>query len=159
MIEDMTVRNLSQSTQQCYIYAVAKFSRHFNRSPDQLGMEDVRTYQLHLVDQKYSWAHINQVACALRFFYGITLGHKEALERIVTGKEPEKLPPVPSTYEICPSSSNIQSRTNTRGRKRKRRKRLRPAMTRSRISRGVIPGVSHTMSKISFRRLAAQLRR
>jgi integrase len=100
MIEDMTVRNLSRSTQQSYVYAVIKFSRHFNRAPDQLGMEEVRAYQLHLVAQKRSWSHINQVACALRFFYGITLGHKEALERIVTGKEPEKLPPVFSPEEI-----------------------------------------------------------
>lgn len=100
MIEDMTVRNLSRSTQQSYIYAVAKFSRHFNRSPDRLSMEDIRAYQLHLVGQKYSWAHINQVACALRFFYGITLGQKEAFERIVSGKEPEKLPPVLSSDEI-----------------------------------------------------------
>lgn len=101
MIEDMTIRNLSRSTQQSYIYAVAKFSRHFNRSPDRLGMEEVRAYQLHLVSQKYSWTHINQVACALRFFYGITLGQKEALERIVYGKEPEKLPPVLSREEVA----------------------------------------------------------
>src|SRR6185369_3944362 len=100
MIEDMTVRNLSAATQQSYIYAVAKFSRHFNRSPDQLGMEDVRAYQLHLVGQKYSWTHVNQVACALRFFYGITLGQKEAFERIILGKEPEKLPPVLNREEI-----------------------------------------------------------
>jgi integrase len=63
-------------------------------------MEEVRAYQLHLVAQKRSWSHINQVACALRFSYGITLGHKEALERIVTGREPEKLPPVLSPEEI-----------------------------------------------------------
>jgi site-specific recombinase XerD len=100
MIEDMTIRNLSRSTQQSYIYAVARFSRHFKQSPDRLGMEDVRAYQLHLVEQKYSWTHINQVACALRFFYGITLGQKEAFERIVSGKEPEKLPPVLSRDEI-----------------------------------------------------------
>ena len=68
MIEDMTIRNLSRSTQQSYVYAVAKFSRHFNSPPDRLGMEEVRAYQLHLVGQKYSWTHINQVACALRFF-------------------------------------------------------------------------------------------
>ena len=54
MIEDMTIRNLSGSTQQSYIYAVAKFSRHFNCPPDRLGMEDVRAYQLKLIDQKYS---------------------------------------------------------------------------------------------------------
>ena len=100
MIEDMTIRNLSPSTQQSYIYAVAKFSRHFNCSPDRLGMEDVRTYQLHLVERKYSWAHINQAACALRFFYGITLGRKDAFERIVAGKEPEKLPAILSGEEI-----------------------------------------------------------
>src|ERR1700747_1763633 len=101
MIEDMTIRNLSRSTQQSYIYAVAKFSRHFKRTPDQLGMEEVRAYQLHLVERKYSWTHINQVACALRFFYGITLGQKEAFERIVAGREPEKLPPVLSPEEIA----------------------------------------------------------
>jgi hypothetical protein len=48
MIEDMMIRNLSRATQQSYIYAVARFSRHFNSSPDRLGMEEVRTYQLHL---------------------------------------------------------------------------------------------------------------
>jgi site-specific recombinase XerD len=42
----LTVRNVSPATQQSYIYVVAKFSRHFNRSPDQLGMEDIRAYQL-----------------------------------------------------------------------------------------------------------------
>jgi integrase/recombinase XerD len=100
MIEDMTIRNLSRATQQSYIYAVAKFSRHFNCPPDRLGMEQVRAYQLHLVAQKNSWSHINQVACALRFFYGITLGQKEAFERIVNGREPEKLPPVLDAAEI-----------------------------------------------------------
>jgi hypothetical protein len=54
MIEDMTIRNLSQATQQSYLYAVARFSRHFKCSPDRLGMEQVRVYQLHLVSQKYS---------------------------------------------------------------------------------------------------------
>jgi hypothetical protein len=49
MIEDMTIRNLSRATQQSYIYAVAKFSRHFDCPPARLGMEQVRAYQLHLV--------------------------------------------------------------------------------------------------------------
>ncbi len=100
MIDDMMVRNLSPATQQSYIYAVAKFSRHFNRSPDRLGLEDVRAYQLHLIAQKRSWSHINQVACALRFFYGVTLGQSEAFERIVTGREPQKLPVVLNADEI-----------------------------------------------------------
>ena len=49
MLEDMTVRNLSPATQQSYVYAVAKFSCYFGRSPDRLGIEDVRAYQLHLM--------------------------------------------------------------------------------------------------------------
>jgi hypothetical protein len=44
MIEDMTVRNLSSATQRSYLHAVAKFSRYFGRSPDQLDLEDVRAY-------------------------------------------------------------------------------------------------------------------
>ena len=47
MIEDMTVRNLSPATQRSYVHAVSKFSRFFGRSPDRLGVEDVRTFQVH----------------------------------------------------------------------------------------------------------------
>ena len=49
MIEDMTIRNLSPATQQSYLYAVSKFSRHFGHSPDRLGVEDVRAYLVHLI--------------------------------------------------------------------------------------------------------------
>ena len=100
MIEDMTIRNLSPATQQSYIYAVAKFSRHCGRSPDRLGLEDVRAYQLYLIAQQRSWSHINQTVCALRFFYGVTLGWTDALERIVAAREPQKLPVVLSAAEI-----------------------------------------------------------
>jgi hypothetical protein len=65
MIEDMTVRNLAPATQQSYLYAVARFSRHFACSPDRLGLEHVRAYQVHLAAQKRSWSHINQASCAL----------------------------------------------------------------------------------------------
>jgi hypothetical protein len=49
MIEDMTVRNLSPATQRSYLHAVLKLSRYFRRSPDRLGLEDVRAFQVHLV--------------------------------------------------------------------------------------------------------------
>ena len=101
MIEDMTIRNLSSSTQQSFIYAIAKFSRHFGCSPDRLSLEQVRAYQLHLINQKRSWSHINQVACALRFFYGVTLGQTEAFERIVGGQKPDKLPLVLNAEEVA----------------------------------------------------------
>jgi len=100
MLEDMTIRNLSPATQQSYIYAVAKFSRHFSRSPDRLGLEEVRAYQLHLIAQQRSWSHINQTVCALRFFYGVTLGRSDATEQIVAAREPQRLPVVLSGEEI-----------------------------------------------------------
>jgi integrase/recombinase XerD len=100
MIDDMTVRNLSPATQQSYVYAVAKFSRFFARSPDQLGVEEVRAYQIHLAGLRQSWSHINQVSCALRFFFGVTLGRQEAFARIAVAKEPKKLPVVLSADEI-----------------------------------------------------------
>ena len=96
MIDDMTVRNLSPATQQSYVYAVAKFSRFFGCSPDRLGIEEVRAYQLHLAGLGWSWSHINQVSCALRFFFGVTLGRPEAFDRIISAKEPKKLPVVPA---------------------------------------------------------------
>ena len=100
MIDDMMIRNLSPATQQSYLYAVAKFSRHFGRSPDRLGVDDVRAYQLHLIAQQRSWSHVNQTVCALRFFYGVTLGRTDAPERIVAAREPQTLPVVLSPEEI-----------------------------------------------------------
>ena len=100
MVDDMMIRNLSPATQQSYLYAVAKFSRHSGRSPDRLGLEEVRAYQLHLIAQQRSWSHINQVVCALRSFYGVTLGWTDAFERIVATREPQKLPVVLSADEI-----------------------------------------------------------
>jgi site-specific recombinase XerD len=100
MIEDMTVRNLSPATQRSYLHAVTKFSRYFSRSPDHLGLEDVRTFQVHLVATGISWPALNQTVCALRFFYGVTLGHGEIPERIPYAREPRKLPVVLNADEI-----------------------------------------------------------
>jgi len=100
MIEDMTVRNLSPATQRCYISAVLKLSRYFGRSPEQLNLEDVRAFQVHLVSTGISWPSLNQIVCALRFFYGVTLGEALIPERIPYAREPSKLPVVLSADEI-----------------------------------------------------------
>ena len=100
MIDDMTVRNLSPATQRSYLHAVTKFSRHFQRSPDRLGLEDVRAFQVYLVSTGISWPALNQTVCALRFFYGVTLGHGEIPERIPYAREPSKLPVVLSADEV-----------------------------------------------------------
>src|SRR4051795_5930404 len=100
MIEDMTVRNLSPATQRSYLHAVGKFSRYFGRSPERLDLEDVRAFQDHLVANGISWPALNQTVCALRFFYGVTLGHGEIPERIPYAREPRKLPIVLSAEEV-----------------------------------------------------------
>ncbi|HEX5999784.1 MAG TPA: site-specific integrase [Hyphomicrobiaceae bacterium] len=101
MIEDMTVRNLSPATQASYIHAVKKLSRYYRRSPEQLGVEDVRAYQVHLVEDAVAWATLNQTVAALRFFYGVTLGRKELPERIPYARVPKTLPVVLSAAEVA----------------------------------------------------------
>ena len=100
MIEDMAVRNLSPATQRSYLYAVTKFSRFFGRSPDRLDLEDVRAFQVHLVSTGISWSALNQKVCALRFFYGVTLGRGEVPELIPHAREPRKLPVVLNADEV-----------------------------------------------------------
>lgn len=100
MIEDMSVRNLSPATQRSYINAVQKFSRHFGRSPDRLNLEDVRAFQIYLVSTGISWASLNQIVCALRFFYGITLCQNDVPERIPYARKPRTHPVVLSADEV-----------------------------------------------------------
>lgn len=101
MIEDMTVRNLSPATQRSYVHAVAKFSRFFGgRSPDRLGLDDVRTFQVHLASQGVSWGSLNQMVVALWFFFGVTLGQPDVPERIAYAREPRRLPVVLSADEV-----------------------------------------------------------
>jgi len=100
MIEDLTIRNLSPETQRSYVHHVSKFSRYFGRSPDQLGYEEVRAYQAHLVGRRVSWGALNQTVCALRFFYGVTLGRSDLPERIAYARKPRKLPVVLSADEV-----------------------------------------------------------
>ncbi|RPJ50860.1 MAG: integrase, partial [Acidobacteria bacterium] len=69
-LEDLQLRNYSVKTQQLYIECVSLFARHFNRSPELLGPEEIRTYQLFLIHEKQvSWSRFNQTVCALRFLY------------------------------------------------------------------------------------------
>jgi site-specific recombinase XerD len=101
MLGDMQLRNFSPHTQKAYIAAVARFARHFGRSPDQLGPEHVREFLLHLVnEQRVSWSLYNIVLCALRFFYQITLGRQALLDGIPCPKEEKTLPVVLSRDEV-----------------------------------------------------------
>ena len=113
MIEDMAVRNMSPATQRSYVSAVSKFSRYFGKSPERLSLEDVRAFQVHLVSTGISWPGLNQIVCALRFFYGVTLDEADVPERIPYAREPRKLPVVLSADEVVlflESVSSLKSR-------------------------------------------------
>jgi integrase/recombinase XerD len=101
MIEDMRVRNYSSNTQQLYIDRVAKFAQYFGKSPELLGPEEIRTYQVYLMKEKgASWSMLNQTVCALRFLYRITLGKEWAIQHIPAPKKEIKLPVVLSQDEV-----------------------------------------------------------
>src|SRR6202171_4671991 len=101
MLEDLKMRNLSPRTQEAYIRAVAKFAKHFGKSPDLLGPDDVRTYLLSLIKGKASWSLYNQVRCALHFFYRVTLKKDFPKADLVCAKAPKRLPVVLSREEVA----------------------------------------------------------
>jgi integrase/recombinase XerD len=81
VIDDVAIRNMSPNTQKAY-RAVKNFSPHFGKSPDKLTSEQVREYQLHLVSRGLPAASIIPIMCAIRFFYGTTLGQSSVAEHI-----------------------------------------------------------------------------
>jgi integrase/recombinase XerD len=101
MIEDLKLRNRSARTIQSYIAHVANFARHFGKSPELLGVEEIRQYQVYLVNERrVSWSTFNQAVCALRFFYRHTLGRADKVEHIPFPRQPKKLPVVLSPLEV-----------------------------------------------------------
>ncbi len=100
MIEDMKLRNMSAGTQSAYVRAVKNLSLFFRRSPDKLSFEDVRKYQLHLVSRELQAATIIPIMCALRFFYGTTLGRPDVAEHIPLARKADTLPAVLSQDEV-----------------------------------------------------------
>src|SRR5882672_193487 len=100
MIEDMTIRRLKDRTQDFYQRSVAKYAQHFHRSPDELDYEHVRQYQLHLVQSGFKAGYVNRTMSALRFFYKVTMGRRDALEMIPLAKEPKTLRQVLTPEEV-----------------------------------------------------------
>ena len=101
MIEDMALRKLAPKTQSNYLRAVIKFTRFLGRTPDTATPEDLRRYQLHLVDTGTSSISLNGTITALRFFFGVTLERPDALAKMSTVREPRKLPVVLSREEVA----------------------------------------------------------
>lgn len=102
MVDDMRIRNFSPSTIESYIRAVARFSKHFEKSPDILGVEHIREYQLFLLENKrVAPGTFNVAACALNFLYKVTLGRQWNNTHIPFAKKEKKLPVVLSIQEIA----------------------------------------------------------
>jgi len=102
MIEDMQVRNLAPHTQATYILHVSLFARHFRKSPELLGPEEIRDYQLYLTNQrKLAPSSIVVTTAALRFLYNVTLKRGWNLRASIPApRQPKKLPVVLSRAEV-----------------------------------------------------------
>ena len=102
MVEDMRLRNFSRSTERSYVHYVAEYARHFNTSPENLGLDDIRNYQLYLKERRQlSPASINTFVSAVQFLYTVTLDMPWGNNRFVRMKVPETLPVVLSQDEVA----------------------------------------------------------
>jgi site-specific recombinase XerD len=99
-IDDLRLKNFSPGTIKVYVHAVDRFARHFARSPNELGQEDVRTYLVHLIDQGLARSTCVLVRNALRHLFSDTLGRPDCVERLPRPKREQKLPVVLSREEV-----------------------------------------------------------
>ena len=100
MLEDMRMRKLEPRTQEAYIRAVRKLAAYLHRPPDTASVEDLRNFQLHLVDSGTSPVTLNATLTGLRFFFDITLQRVELMARMQPVKLPRTLPVVLSPQEV-----------------------------------------------------------
>jgi site-specific recombinase XerD len=100
MTDDMRMRQLSPATQAGYLRIVREFARYLKRSPDTATVEDLRNYQLHLVDHGTSPVSLNAAITGLKFFFEITLQKPELMARMQPVRVPRILPVVLSPDEV-----------------------------------------------------------
>lgn len=100
MLDDMALRKLSSRTQDHYLRAVKNFTRFLGKSPDQADAEDLRRYQLHMVEAGVSNTTINATLTGLKFFFGSTLDRPEVMRRTHHVYQPRTLPEILSKEEV-----------------------------------------------------------
>ena len=114
MIEDLRLRNYSDQTIRSYIETVADFARYFHQPPDQLGSEQVRQYQLYLLDErKLTWKTFQTRMAGLKFFYTRTLKQKWFEVEIAQPNVRRKLPTVLSregVQTLLNAAANLKHR-------------------------------------------------
>jgi integrase/recombinase XerD len=102
MAEDMQLRNLSPRTIDAYTYHVDRFAMRFGKHPEELGLEQVREFQLWMINELHSsWSQFNQAVCALKFFYTVTCKRDWIVTHVPYGQRPKKLPVVLSGDEVA----------------------------------------------------------
>lgn len=100
MLEDMRMRQFAEHTQEGYIRAVRKLCTFLGRSPHTATTEDLRRFQLHLVDTGTGPVTINATLTGLKFFFDITLGRPELMLKMTHVAVPRKLPVILSPEEV-----------------------------------------------------------
>ena len=114
MLDELQRRNYSPNTVRSYVHAVEEFARYFRRSPDRLGPDHVREYQVHLFrDRKLSPRTIEGQAAALRFLFVKTLRRAYLPDAIPFPKCHKRLPTVLSQEEVTrliDSTGNLMHR-------------------------------------------------
>ena len=102
MTEDMQVRNLALNTQSSYLQQVSQFARYFKRSPEQLGPEEIRAYQVYLTNErKLAPGSVLIAVAALRFLYKVSLKREWSFDEVIPApKAPQKLPVILSPEEV-----------------------------------------------------------
>jgi site-specific recombinase XerD len=101
MIDDLRIRHYSPQTIDSYIRRVAAFAAHFGRSPAELSPEDIRSYQVYMLDERrVSRSTLVSTTAALRFLYGVTLEGRIPFEKIPGARRESRLPVVLSRDEL-----------------------------------------------------------
>ena len=100
MEEDMRMRKLAPKTQEAYIRAVRRFAKYLGRSPDTATAEDLRLFQLHLVDEGISAITLNATITGLKFLFDVTMGHGDVLAKMQSVRVPHKIPVILNKQEV-----------------------------------------------------------
>ena len=101
MIDDMRMRKLQGQTQAGYIRAVRQLAAFLQRSPDTATVEDLRRFQLHLVDRGTSPITLNATITGLKFFFAVTLNRGERMAKMQPVHVPRTLPLVLNRDEVA----------------------------------------------------------
>jgi len=100
MIEDMKARNLGPHSQRNHIGSCKRFSAYLKRSPDTATADDVRLFQLHLIESGASICNRNRIMTGVKFLFRVTLRRHDLAAEIYHLREPQKVPLVMSADEI-----------------------------------------------------------